>query len=291
MKNTMLWSALFTVICTQVQAEAATEATPVTNTTTVTQTVQPATPPTAPVPTTPVAIQPAALIINCDYKIPETTKVVEQSLVLSWSEKATNQAFDLDPNTLDAQLLKLQSCFTEQGWIGFNNALQQSGNLTAIKTQKLMVSSQVDGPSQMLEIKENEWKIALPLQVVYQNDKEKVTQLLNVNLKVGRKPNGDLGITQMITSPRAPASAQQDANPAVTPPATNTTASTTPVDVTSAPTTSTNNGTPTTPTPLPEATLVAPDVTTPQTETNTNNNTPIDQPKPQSPTVTTTPAP
>ena len=41
----------------------------------------------------------------------------------------------------------------------------------------------------------------MPLQVVYQNDKEKVSQSLTIDLTVNRKINGDLGITQIIATP------------------------------------------------------------------------------------------
>lgn len=251
MKRTMLWGALFTLICTQVQAEEATQPpaqtqtpssaampatnpqtnpAPVTTQTTPngqqTQEVQPVQPQPqtqpAPVqgqnpqqaqpiqPTTTVQPQPQpAPLINCEYKIPASTKHIEQSLVSTWSEKAVEQAFNFEPASIDTQMQKLKTCFTEPGWTGFSSALEKSGNLEAIKAQKLTVSSQVDGPLQFTEVKDNQWKITLPLQVVYQNDKEKVTQLLNVNLTIGRKLSGDLGIAQMIATPRMPNTAQQ----------------------------------------------------------------------------------
>lgn len=174
---------------------------------------------TPPVPTPPTTAQPsvapaavaptptAAPVINCDYKIPATTKTIEPSIITSWSEKATAQAFQFDPTTIDAQMQKLQNCFTDQGWVGFKNALQKSGNIDAIKTQKLKVTAQLDGQAQITETKDNQWKVSLPLQVLYQNDKEKVTQVLNVNLTVGRKINGDLGIMQLIAMPRVAATA------------------------------------------------------------------------------------
>ena len=167
--------------------------------------VQPASPTSAAdAPTVTAVAQPAAnQAVNCEYKLPAATKVVDQALVLDWSEKATIQAFSLDPAALDAQFTKLQPCFTEQGWTGFNTALQQSGNLEAIKTQKLLVSSKVDGKAQMTESKINQWKVTMPLQVVYQNDKEKVSQSLTIDLTVNRKINGDLGITQIIATPRS----------------------------------------------------------------------------------------
>jgi len=138
--------------------------------------------------------QTAPQVINCDYKIGADVKTIDNSLILSWSEKAATQAFDFEPNALDGQMQKLQACFTEQGWTSFSTALEKSGNLDAIKSQKLTVSSILDGTAQITEATNNQWKVTLPLQVVYQNDKEKVTQLLNVYLTVGRKMTGDLGI-------------------------------------------------------------------------------------------------
>ncbi len=161
-------------------------------------------------PTTPAQkVQPlggaADVVIDCDYKIPSTDTTVDSSVVLSWAQKATTQAFDFDVANLDAKMSNLQHCFTEQGWMSFNAALQKSGNLDAIKNQKLNVSSQVDGPAQIIEAKDNQWKISLPVQVVYQNDKEKVTQALDIKLSIARKPSGDLGIAQIIATPRVAA--------------------------------------------------------------------------------------
>lgn len=181
MKKTILFSTLCLLMGTQAQAAEATD----TNTTV--QAPQPAQP---------------APVINCDYKIPAETKKIEPSLVMTWAQKAVVQAFEFNPDSIDAQLVKLKSCFTTPGWDGFNTALQKSGNIEAIKSQKLKVSSQIDGQPQLTETKDNQWEITLPLQVVYQNDKEKVTQKLQVNLNVGRKISGDLGINKMIAATR-----------------------------------------------------------------------------------------
>ena len=293
MKKTILWGALFTLICTQVQAEVTQQPTqsqtpgstntPVTNVqTNQVPEVKQGTPiieptqvqPTQTLPanqqpvqniqnpqptqvqpanqqpvqniqsTQPTQVQPAnqqpvqniqstqptqvpvekipsiqaqpAPVINCEYKIPAQTKTIEQSLVLTWSEKAATQVFDFDPANVDSQVEKLKACFTDQGWVGFNSALEKSGNLEAIKTQKLTVSSQIDGQTQITAAKDNQWKLTLPLHVVYQNDKEKVTQLLNVNLTIGRKISGNLGIIQMIATPRTATTTNTPATPGST---------------------------------------------------------------------------
>ena len=160
---------------------------------------------------------PAAQAIDCDYKIPAEVKKVDQAVVLSWSEKAIIQAFTFNQAALDVQIQKLQACFTDQGWTGFSAALQKSGNLEAIKSQKLTVSSQIDGQALINESAENQWKVTLPLMVLYQNDKEKVSQLLSIDLNVTRKPSGDLGITQMIASPRGTVTNIKPAEPATNP--------------------------------------------------------------------------
>lgn len=231
MKNTVLWSALFTLIGTQAYAEQ----TPAPQAPTApTNTSAPAYPSPEPTVMRPVAPQPQqpnqaiptapapAPVINCDYKIPPQVKTVDQALVLTWSQNAVKQAFSFDPASLDAQMQKLQACFTEQGWTGFSTALQKSGNIQAIKAQQLTVTSQIEGMTLVNEAKDNQWKLTVPVMVIYQNEKEKVSQLLSVDLTVNRKPNGDLGITQMIAAPRGTVStkkqAQEPANSGNQPP-------------------------------------------------------------------------
>jgi hypothetical protein len=187
MTNTLLCSALVTLLSMHVYAEQAPQSQP--------QQPSQAIPS---VPGPPPASNPQ---INCDYKLPAQTKI-EQTLILDWSQKAVLQAFTFEPNSLDAQMQKLQACFTEQGWTGFSNALQKSGNINAIKSQKLTVNSQINGAVLINETKENQWKLTVPIMVIYQSEQEKVSQLLSVDLTVSRKPNGDLGITQMIAAPR-----------------------------------------------------------------------------------------
>lgn len=157
-------------------------------------------PPSAPAaPTTP-AVAPTMATLDCNYHIPTTQTAIDSALITSWAEKATLQSFTFAPSTIQNQLDMLKSCYTEQGWKGFNDALQKSGNVESIKNQQLNVSSQAEGASNINTVKDGQWKVTLPIQVVYQNDKEKVTQHLVVGVLVGRKPNGDLGIMQLVAT-------------------------------------------------------------------------------------------
>lgn len=144
----------------------------------------------------------ATPIMNCEYHIAAKTKKIDPNVISHWAEKAAMQSFDFSFSTIDTQLTTLKPCYTEQGWQSFNDALKQSGNIKAIKSQHLNVSSQRDGELKIMPLKENQWKVSLPLQVVYQNDKQRLTQLLAIDLVIGRKITGDLGIMQLIAAPR-----------------------------------------------------------------------------------------
>ncbi len=154
------------------------------------------------IPTVEASPKPTTPIINCEYHIPDTTTTIDNNIVTQWAEHALIQAFDFDPKTMDAQITKLKTCFTDQGWLGYIDALQKSGNDKAIKAQNFVVSSQVDGKIIFNHPKDNQWNITLPLEVVYQNPQEKLTQSLLVDLLIERKINGDLGIAQLVAKPK-----------------------------------------------------------------------------------------
>ena len=185
-----------------------------------TTTTSPVALPTPPKPAiTAPETQPAAaaqLPVNCSYHIPADKTSIEQPLITTWAEQAASQSFTFNPATIDQELTALKACYTDQGWQGFNSALEKSGNIEAIKSQHLTVSSHVDSGTTVAPVKNNQWKVTIPVQVVYQNDKEKLTQLLSVELLVGRKISGDLGIMQMIATPRPEAGAQKQPLPTET---------------------------------------------------------------------------
>lgn len=232
MKHTMLCTALLTILSGSSvyaadPAQPAAPAAPKVVTPTPTTTTPAPTPVPAPEPVKSSSV-PAPLpepVINCKYRIPAETSTIQQSVISTWAGKAAVQSFEFNPATIDEELVDLKSCYTDQGWQGFNDALKKSGNIDAIKAQHLSVSSQVDGEVKITVVKDNQWKVNVPIQVVYQNDKEKLTQQLSIDLLIGRKISGDLGIMQMIASPRQtnapaaplPATAPGPVEPTATP--------------------------------------------------------------------------
>jgi len=148
--------------------------------------------------------------INCEYHLPKDLKVVDPALVKTWSTNAAIQAFTFDHTQLDTQLTALKGCFTEQGWQGFNSAIQKSGNLNSIKSKQLMVFSKLNGDAILNIVKDNQWKMTIPIQVTYQNQEQKINQTLTINMLLTRKTSGDLGIMQIVAIPVKLAHAAQN---------------------------------------------------------------------------------
>lgn len=140
--------------------------------------------------------------INCDYRISAETKI-DKALIVSWAEYAVLHSFNFESSSFENQLKNLRTCFTANGWMGFTNALKESGNMNFIKNQNLQVSSILDGEVQLIETQKNQWKITVPIKVFYKNDKEVITHFLNVYTMISWRNAFKLGIVQMVTTPRA----------------------------------------------------------------------------------------
>lgn len=151
---------------------------------------------------------PSALpTIDCHYQFAKDLTTIDPSVVEIWSKHAAIQLFTLNNSELKQQLDELKLCFTDQGWQGFNTAFEKSGNLEAIKTRQLSVFASQQGHVTMEVNKDNQWKVAIPLHVTYQNKDNKIEQTLMVNLLITRKPSGSLGILQVIATPQKSQSA------------------------------------------------------------------------------------
>lgn len=225
MNRTLLCTALLALMTSTVHADnTANPSTPAADTNVSTSTLPAPAQPTAPagvVKPVPASTAPQTPpVIDCNYHIPADTVHVDQSTISEWAGKATVKSFEFNPTSIDKELADLKPCYTDLGWKGFNDALQKSGNIEAIKTEHLSVSSQIEGNIKFNEAKDNQWKVTVPLRVVYQNDQEKLTQLLSIDLLIGRKVSGDLGIMQMIATPhqQEPANTPPTTQPTGTPP-------------------------------------------------------------------------
>ncbi len=153
---------------------------------------------------TPEPIVPTAnpIPVDCVYQLSSTALISEKELA-EWAQLAILKSFDYSFDTLETQLQKLKACYTEQGWLAFNDALRQSGNLATIKAQQLTVSCEIEGKLKVDPFKNNQWKITVPVKVVYQNTQEKLTQRLYVAMLVTKKSSSQLGVVQIIAEPKS----------------------------------------------------------------------------------------
>ena len=158
----------------------------------------------APAPAPAPVVEPDASMINCQYKLSPSLKEPSQNFISTWAKKATIQSFQFNPTSIDAELLALKACFTDQGFKGFSDALDKSGNLAAIKSKQLTVKSKVTGEAMIQAKKDNQWKVKLPLEVTYENKEQKLVQQLDVDLLISRQSDGGLGIIQVIATPQKP---------------------------------------------------------------------------------------
>ncbi|HCJ4228796.1 TPA: DotI/IcmL family type IV secretion protein, partial [Legionella pneumophila] len=148
-------------------------------------------------------------LIDCNYKISPEISHIDSDIILNWAEYAAILSFNFNFASIDNQLNQLHSCYTEKGWGQMQNALHKSNNIEIIKAEKLKVKGYKDGEAKIIEALDNRWKIILPLKVVYENDKKRVTHFLNAYLTIGWKNKDSLGIMQMIAIPRLAPLAQK----------------------------------------------------------------------------------
>lgn len=184
-------------------AETTTAVTPTPVAETPTPVADPANPPVeaTTVTPTPVAPAPTPQVVNCDYKLADDA-TVDQPLLSTWAERAAVQSFTFKPSDLETELTALQKCYTGPGWKAFNEALKTSGNLEAIRSNNLTVSSEISGTAKVDNVKDNQWKVSVPLKVTYQNQEKQLLQALDVDLLIAREKSGKLGIMQVIAVPK-----------------------------------------------------------------------------------------
>ena len=124
------------------------------------------------------------------------------TLVKNFAEKSAIQSFTYDYKDNKAQFEQLEPCYTPSGWKSFQTALSKSGNLHAIKNEKLFVHATLDGNIEVLETEElgPRWKVLIPLKIRYENISHYFDQNLKVKLIIGINVK-KLGVEQIIASP------------------------------------------------------------------------------------------
>lgn len=134
--------------------------------------------------------------------------VVTASELREWANEAATAAFTYNFSNYREALQVASEYFTPRGWRNFQEALRQSGNLTTVLKQKLVVSARPTGTPEIIDqrIIDNAytWKVQIPLLVTYQSVNKTLQDPLVVTLSITRVsaldvPRG-IAIDQYIAS-------------------------------------------------------------------------------------------
>lgn len=132
--------------------------------------------------------------------------VQNTSAVLNWATRNITNAYTFSFANYRQQLQAARPSFTKSGWDGFNQALQESGNLQSVINNDFVTTVVPSGAPVIIAegymSGRYAWQIEMPILVTYQSANERFTQDLLVQAIVVRRPElenpSGLGIAQII---------------------------------------------------------------------------------------------
>jgi intracellular multiplication protein IcmL len=131
------------------------------------------------------------------------------SAVLQWANQAAIAAFSYNFVNYRTELQASSGFFTAEGWDQFLRALQESNNLVAVKTKKLIVSAVATRAPVILQKGilngRYSWRVQMPVLVTYQSASEftqqnNVVTMLITRVSTLNSPRG-IGIAQFVVAP------------------------------------------------------------------------------------------
>lgn len=141
--------------------------------------------------------------------VPLGEPFVTQSALLNWAKKCVTSANTYDFVNYQKQFQENSVCFTPEGWQQFMGAVEKSGNLETVKSQRLVASSVEQGAPVItregLRKGVYSWEVELPILVSYQGGqggRAAASQRLLVKLLISRVSTAaykeGVGIVQYI---------------------------------------------------------------------------------------------
>lgn len=139
--------------------------------------------------------------------VPLERPIQSTNEVLSWATDAIVQAYTLSFANYQQQLSDYRNLFTEPGWAGFEQALENNKILDTVIKQKLVTRAVPAGAPVIVSQGITQggrygWQIQLQLIVTYESASGRNSQTINVDALVVRRPESEnprgLGIGQII---------------------------------------------------------------------------------------------
>jgi intracellular multiplication protein IcmL len=153
---------------------------------------------------------PRYFAVSADGKITPLVPLKEPNLsnaaLLQWATQAAVSAFSYNYVNYREALQSLRDNFTEKGWKNFTEAFNNSNNLSAVISKKLIVSAVPTGVPVIVEQGLRNgvyaWKVQVPLLVTYQSASDLIPQPVRIDLLIVRMSTlhsiRGIGIQQLI---------------------------------------------------------------------------------------------
>lgn len=140
---------------------------------------------------------------NCFSRMPNGAEQVKVEFVKKWSAFINKAAFNIPLHNIERHMDNIHSCFSNDGWTEFTNAMNRSGNIVLVQSRQYIGTSSVEGHISVTH-QENSttWETKTPLLVVYSNKQNRVSQRLTIHLRLQEEFDGQLRITQVVGIPR-----------------------------------------------------------------------------------------
>lgn len=141
---------------------------------------------------------------------PLSQPMLTPSVLLQWTTQTATSAYTYDFRHFKSQMELARQNFTPEGWASFDAALQASGNLAAVESKRMLVTSYQRGGA----VVTNEgldpatgryfWNVEFPMEIVYEGSgTSRYEQRLIAQIVVVRVPTIEyergLAIHQFIT--------------------------------------------------------------------------------------------
>lgn len=114
------------------------------------------------------------LIANTPVSVESST----EPEVVAWAEKVAKSVFDFDYVNYRQSLQDLRQYFTAKGHAEYLAALEASTNMEAVKTNRQVVSAEINGQTEIfkkgLESGFFVWQLTVPLLITYENSAGKL---------------------------------------------------------------------------------------------------------------------
>ncbi len=141
--------------------------------------------------------------IHCDTMMPNGSHEERREYVRRWSAFISKQAFTIPENNINQHLDRIHSCFSDEGWTEYSNAIKRSGNINLIITKKYKGTSSIEGTIAVSHVQDSKlWETNTPLYVVYQNKESRVLQRVIVHLRINELNDRRLRVVQIVGVPR-----------------------------------------------------------------------------------------